>query len=179
MTSATIGVVISNSGITICASSTFSIARRIAYGEYKPDREFSPFPPTGLVKFYEPFIRTETNEYCKKYPRVPRQDMLIEAVRLATIAESKFKPGFRNGNDFSTYMRHWLKGLNRFAQNYSRRTLMHGPAKSLMCGYTTLSVRHRSSGSNATRRRPLDGSPAYRRSPGREAVRDCTWLQLD
>jgi hypothetical protein len=79
---------------------------------------FSPFPREGLVKSYEPFIRNEVEEYCRKYPRVPRTDLLIEAVRLAAVAESKFKPGFRNGNDFSTYLRHYLKGLHRFTEEY-------------------------------------------------------------
>lgn len=85
----------------------------------KPDREHDPFPRAGLVKNYEAFIRKEIGAYCKKYPHVPWQDMLIEGVRLAVMAEGKFKPGFRNANDFSTYMRHWLKGLNRFAEAYS------------------------------------------------------------
>jgi hypothetical protein len=51
----------------------------------KPERVFNPFPPEGLVKAFEPFIRKEVEEYCKQYRHVPRTDMLIEAVRLAAL----------------------------------------------------------------------------------------------
>jgi hypothetical protein len=58
----------------------------------KPEREFNPFPREGLVKAFEPFIRKEVNRYSEAYPHVPRMDLLIEAVRLATQAEVAFKP---------------------------------------------------------------------------------------
>jgi hypothetical protein len=83
----------------------------------KPERVFNPFPREGRVKAYEPFIRKEVEEYCKRYPHVPRTDMLIEAVRLAVLSEARFKPAL--GNDFSTFVHYRLKELHRFAENYS------------------------------------------------------------
>lgn len=79
-----------------------------------------PRPPTirflkpGLVKQYAPFIRREVAEFCKKYPRLNREHILFEAVRLALDAENKFGPEL--GYDFSTLLRHYLKGLHRFAE---------------------------------------------------------------
>jgi hypothetical protein len=83
----------------------------------KPEREFNPFPREGLVKAFEPFIRKEVNRYSEAYPHVPRMDLLIEAVRLATQAEVAFKPAL--GNSFSTYVAHRLRQLHRFAEGYS------------------------------------------------------------
>jgi hypothetical protein len=75
---------------------------------------FSPFPKKGLTKDYERFIRQEVNDYCKQYPDVRKEEMLAEAVKIAVEFEPKFKSG--SGYDFSTPLRHHLKGLHRFAQ---------------------------------------------------------------
>jgi hypothetical protein len=83
----------------------------------KPERAYNPFPREGLVKAFEPFIRKEVEEYCKQNRHVPGTDMLIEAVRLATLAEARFKPAL--GNSFSTFVHYRLKELHRFAENYS------------------------------------------------------------
>jgi hypothetical protein len=83
----------------------------------KPARAYDPFPREGLVKAFEPFIRKEVEEYCKQYRHVPGTDMLIEAVRLATLAEARFKPAL--GNSFSTFVHYRLKELHRFAENHS------------------------------------------------------------
>ena len=82
-------------------------------GNIKGD-DYDPFPKTGLVKQYEPFIRQTVTEFCKMYPVVPRQEILVEAVRIAVEFEPKFKP--ESGNDFSTPLRHHLLGLHRFCQ---------------------------------------------------------------
>ena len=86
----------------------------------KHRRVFNPFPREGLVKAFEPFIRKEVEEYRKQYPHVPRTDMLVEAVRLAALAEMRFKPAL--GNSFSTFVHYRLKELHRFAENYFRRS---------------------------------------------------------
>lgn len=82
-----------------------------------PERAYNPFPREGLVKAFEPFIRKEANRYCESYPHVPRIDLLIEAVRLATQAEATFKPAL--GNSFSTHVAYRLKQLHRFAEGYA------------------------------------------------------------
>ena len=54
--------------------------------------DYDPFPKSGLVNQYEPFIRSEVSTFCKRYPNVRRQDLLVEAIRLASRAEQLFKP---------------------------------------------------------------------------------------
>jgi hypothetical protein len=87
---------------------------KLTTGNVKADPVYDPFPKSGLVKLYEPFIRNEVAEFCKKYTRLRRDQVLIEAVRLAFDAAKKFKPEL--GYDFSTLLRHYLKGLHRFAE---------------------------------------------------------------
>jgi hypothetical protein len=87
---------------------------KLGGGNIKAENAYDAFSKSGLVKQYEPFIRTEVAEFCKKYPRLNREHILIEAVRLALDAEKKFKPEL--GYDFSTLLRHYLKGLHRFAE---------------------------------------------------------------
>ena len=90
--------------------------------------EYDPFPKTGLVKEYEPFIRKWVTTFCKAYPAVRRGDTLIEAVKIAIEVESKFKPEL--GHNFSTFLRWHLKGLKRILVDkeraYSKR-LIHVP----------------------------------------------------
>jgi len=100
----------------------------VARGNIKDEPEYDPFPPTGLVKEYEPFIRKRVTMFCKAYPAVRRQDALIEAVKIAIEAETKFKPEL--GYDFSTFLRWHLKSLKRILvdkeQAYSK-PLIHVP----------------------------------------------------
>ena len=37
------------------------------------DQAYDPFPKSGLVKQYEPFIRKEVTKYCRQYPSLFRQ----------------------------------------------------------------------------------------------------------
>jgi hypothetical protein len=83
-------------------------------GNIRDDRTYDPFPKSGFVKQYEPFIRKTVGEFCKKYPLLRREDLLAEAVRIALLVEQKFKPEL--GNDFSTFLRHGLRGLHRLAE---------------------------------------------------------------
>jgi hypothetical protein len=76
------------------------------------------FPRSGLLAKYKPFILKETRKYVDQY-WLPFDVVLDEAVYLAGIAEKKFDPG--RGYDFSTLLRHWLKGLHRFCQKEYRR----------------------------------------------------------
>ena len=75
---------------------------------------YDPFPKSGLVKQYEPFIRSYVGEFCKKYPEIRHEDFLAEAVRIALAFEPKFRP--ERGYDFSTPLRGHLMGLHRFAK---------------------------------------------------------------
>jgi len=73
--------------------------------------EYDPFPKSGLVKQYEPFIRGWVTAFCKRYPRVRRLDALIEAVRISVELEPKFDT--KRAKDFSTALRYHLRGLKR------------------------------------------------------------------
>jgi hypothetical protein len=100
----------------------------VTRGNIKDEPEYDPFPKTGLVREYEPFIRKRVTTFCKAYPAVRRQDALIEAVKIAVEVEAKFKPEL--GYDFSTFLRGHLKGLKRILvdkeQAYSKH-LIHVP----------------------------------------------------
>ena len=89
-------------------------AYQAGVGNIKVVKAYSPFPRTGLVKKYEPFIRNEVRDYCKQYPSVRYEEMLAEAVKIAVKFEPKFDPNL--GNDFSTPLRWHLRELHRFAQ---------------------------------------------------------------
>jgi hypothetical protein len=78
------------------------------------DEGYDPFPKSGLVRKYAPFIRSEVRDYCKQYPYMRYEDMLAEAIRIAVKVETNFDPNI--AKDFSTPLRHHLKGLHRFAQ---------------------------------------------------------------
>jgi len=93
--------------------------------QHQSEKAHDPFPKTGLVKQYEPFIRDWVANFCKRYPAVRRDDALIEAVKIAVEFEPKFNP--ETGNDFSTPLRWHLKGLKRILvddeQNHSKRLI--------------------------------------------------------
>jgi hypothetical protein len=91
---------------------------KLGGGNIKVETGYDPFPKSGLVKRYEPFIKKRVGEFCKKYTWLRRDELLIEAVRLASKAEQKFKPEL--GNDFSTFLDPYLKGLHRFAEQEAR-----------------------------------------------------------
>jgi hypothetical protein len=80
-------------------------------GNITNEPPYDPFPKSGLVKQYEPFIRKEVTKYCKKYPDLSREHLLFRAVELAFAAEKTFKPEL--GYDFSTPLRHRLRELHR------------------------------------------------------------------
>jgi DNA-directed RNA polymerase specialized sigma subunit len=52
-------------------------------GNIKNDKAYDPFPKSGLVKKYAPFIRSEVRDYCKQYPSVRYEEMLAEAIKIA------------------------------------------------------------------------------------------------
>jgi hypothetical protein len=68
---------------------------------------YDPFPRSGLVKQYEPLIRDTVAKFCKRYPRVNRDDALAEAVLLAHKAADKFDPsrGIKFGTPLILYLR--------------------------------------------------------------------------
>jgi hypothetical protein len=70
-----------------------------------------PFPRTGLVKQYEPFIRSYVGEFCRDHPGAIYEHVLVDAARIAVEFEPKFKPEL--GHDFSTPLRTWFKRLHR------------------------------------------------------------------
>jgi hypothetical protein len=74
-------------------------------GNIKADECFDPFPPTGKVKEYEPFIRDYAGKFWERYPQLAFDDVLFEAVKIAV--------DFELGLDFSTPLRHHLKGMYR------------------------------------------------------------------
>jgi DNA-directed RNA polymerase specialized sigma subunit len=90
-------------------------------GNIKAETAYDPFPKSGLVKQYEPFIRKHVGEFCKRYPGLQRDGVLLEAIRIACNTEKRFKPEL--GHDFSTPLRHALKGLNRYAKKGNRTRL--------------------------------------------------------
>jgi hypothetical protein len=76
--------------------------------------KYDPFPKSGRIKQYEPFIRKYVGKISRHYPQPHHDDFLFEAVRLAWEAEKHFKPDL--GHDFSTLLAGHLKGLHRFAK---------------------------------------------------------------
>jgi hypothetical protein len=80
-------------------------------GNVAAESHYDPFPKSGRVKQYEPFIRKQVGQFCKQYPGLNRLQVLCRAVELALAAEKAFKPEL--GYDFSTYLRHRLKELHR------------------------------------------------------------------
>jgi hypothetical protein len=89
-------------------------------GNVEAGSYYDPFPKSGLVKQYEPFIRKEVGEFCKRWQTLSRDDVLSWAVEIAIGAEARFKPEL--GYDFSMFLRNHLKGLSRFAE---RETALH------------------------------------------------------
>ena len=80
-------------------------------GNIKAEEAYDPFPKTGLVKQYEPFIRGWVGKFCKRFPNVRHEDALFEAIKMALEFEPRFDP--TKAKDFSTPLRHHLKGLQR------------------------------------------------------------------
>jgi hypothetical protein len=78
-------------------------------GNVPTEAAYDPFPKSGLVKQYEPFIRARVAKFCEQFPWLRYDDVLIEAVRLADGAAKRFNPDL--GHDFSTLLGHYLKKL--------------------------------------------------------------------
>src|SRR5262249_589102 len=91
---------------------------KLGSGNIAAENYYDPFPKAGLVKQYEPFIRKEAGNFWKKYRWLRHDDVLSWAVEIAIRAEPRFRPEF--GNDFSTFLRHELKRLNRFAEREAK-----------------------------------------------------------
>jgi hypothetical protein len=70
----------------------------------------------GLVRDYAPFIFNRVAEFARLYHWLLIEEIGVEAVRLARIAEARFKPEL--GYDFSTFCEFYLKGLHRFAKRH-------------------------------------------------------------
>ena len=94
-------------------------------GNIKAETAYDPFPKAGLVKQYEPFIRARAAEFCERYPYLPRDGVLLEAIRIASEAAKRFKPEL--GYDFSTLLRNHLKGLGRYAAKESLNYVRWSP----------------------------------------------------
>src|SRR5262245_2582498 len=96
-------------------------------GNIKNEKEYDPFPKTGLVKQYEPFIRAFVGRFCRQWPLVDYQRALIEAVKIAMEFEPKFDPAI--AKDFSTPLRWELRSLKRILVDkelrYDSKRLIH------------------------------------------------------
>jgi hypothetical protein len=79
-------------------------------GNIHDDRPYDPFPKTGLVKQYEPFIRNHVQKFCNGYPGLNREYVLFRAIEIALQAEKAFKADVAS---FPTYLIHRLKELRR------------------------------------------------------------------
>lgn len=90
------------------------MSKRKRRGNIEAKSVYDPFPRTGLIKKYEPFIKKEVRALCARYSFVRYDEALAEAVRLAHEAEKKFEP--ERGHKFGTLLRYHLKRLNRWAQ---------------------------------------------------------------
>ena len=88
-------------------------------GNAKAERVYDPFPRSGLVKQYERFIRKHVREFCAGYPGLQYELALGWAIERAIAAEARFKPEL--GNDFSTFLRPYLRRLHRLAQREHQR----------------------------------------------------------
>jgi hypothetical protein len=87
-------------------------------GNIKAEQIYDPFPKSGLVKQYQPFILRGVTKFCRQYPGLSRQEVLFRAVELSLAAEKAFKPEL--GYDFSTLLRHRLKELHRLHDEEER-----------------------------------------------------------
>jgi hypothetical protein len=97
--------------------------RRKGAGNIKNDPVYNPFPKSGLVKQYEPYIRKVVGQFAKAYPQISHQDLLFRAIELALAAEKTFKPEL--GFDFSTFpggfeRKGRLKELHRLSDEFER-----------------------------------------------------------
>ena len=46
-------------------------------GNIKAESAYDPFPRSGLVKQFEPFIRKEVGKFCKRYPKLRRDNWMM------------------------------------------------------------------------------------------------------
>ena len=99
-------------------------------GNIQDETPYDPFPKTGLVKQYEPFIRNYVQRFCNGYPGLNCEYVLFRAVEIALQAEKAFKADVAT---FPTYVIHRLKELRRLQdkEDKSRSTPIFRTAEDL------------------------------------------------
>jgi DNA-directed RNA polymerase specialized sigma subunit len=75
---------------------------------FKDEARYNPWPKTGLVARYKPFILKRAKRFHEYNPQIPWEGIVTDAIRLTWEASQAFKPEL--GHDFSTYLRHRLWG---------------------------------------------------------------------
>jgi hypothetical protein len=86
------------------------MAKKRGGGNIQDEPPYDPFPKTGLVKQYEPFVRNHVQRFCNAHPGLNREHVLFRAVEIALQAEKAFRAGVAT---FPTYLIHRLKELRR------------------------------------------------------------------
>src|SRR5262249_26729375 len=89
----------------------------------KNEPVYDPFPKTGLVKQYEPFIRAEVGRFCKQWPLIDYNRALFEPVKIAMEYEPKCD--HKVAKDFSTPLRWHLRALKRILDEQNNGRLIH------------------------------------------------------
>jgi hypothetical protein len=67
-------------------------------GNIKDDPAYNPFPKSGLVKQYEPYIRSVVGEFCRRYPDIRREDFLHRAIELNESSGHEMLAGVARGD---------------------------------------------------------------------------------
>jgi len=55
----------------------FMPRKKMSGGNIKAESAYDPFPRSGLVKQFEPFIRKEVGKFCKLYPKLRRDNWMM------------------------------------------------------------------------------------------------------
>jgi len=55
----------------------FMPRKKMSGGNIKAESAYDPFPRSGLVKQFEPFIRKEVGKFCKRYPKLRRDNWMM------------------------------------------------------------------------------------------------------
>jgi hypothetical protein len=91
---------------------------KLTAGNIKSDPACDPFPKSGRVKQYEPFIRKKAGEWYKKYRWLRYDEILFELVQIAVKVEPKFKP--ERGYQFSRFLEPYFQRIHRLAEREAR-----------------------------------------------------------
>jgi hypothetical protein len=91
---------------------------KLGGGNIKAEPAYDPFPKSGPVKDYEPFIRKKAGEWHKKYRWLRYDEILFELVQIAVKVEPKFKPEL--GYQFSTFLEPYFQRIHRLAEREAR-----------------------------------------------------------